>query len=250
MLVSLPQEITVVARRVGGEPALELRHGDALVLFGLGPPAAAAAPPERRAAAILAELSPALRCVRWARQIHGATVLDVASPGSGSVACVGDADGLASCDPGTGLVVWTADCVPVALVAPGAVAMVHAGWRGAAAGIVAAAVCRIAEWGIPPGQLRVFLGPAVCGRHYQVGPEVIEALELAGVPAAGWHDGDRVDLRAFLAGQLADLGVAGVQAVGPCTFDTPKLASYRRDGAAAGRQWSLVWRSDARPHRG
>jgi copper oxidase (laccase) domain-containing protein len=83
----------------------------------------------------------------------------------------------------------------------------------------------------------------VCGRHYQVGPEVIAALERAGVPPAGWRDGDRVDLRAFLAGQLAGLGVGGVQAVGPCTFDTPALASYRRDGAAAGRQWSLVWRA-------
>jgi hypothetical protein len=239
--MSRVQEFAVSAARVAGERALELRHGDALVLFGVGPPAAAA-PPEQRAAAILAVLSPDLRCVRWARQIHGATVLDVTNPGSGPVACVGDADGLASCDPGTGLVVWTADCVPVALVGPGAVAMVHAGWRGAAAGIVATAVRRIAEWGLPSGQLRAFLGPAVCGRHYQVGPEVVEALERAAVPAAGWLDGDRVDLRAFLAGQLANLGVVDVQAVGPCTFDTPELASYRRDGAAAGRQWSLVWR--------
>lgn len=237
------QEIAVGARSVAGEPALELRHGDAHVLFGLGPPAAAASP-ERRAAAILAELSPALQCVRWARQIHGATVLDVAAgPGSGPVACAGDADGLASRDPGTALLVWTADCVPVALIGPGAVAMVHAGWRGAAAGIVAVAVRRLAEWGMPPGQLRAFLGPAVCGRHYQVGPEVIAAFERAGVPAARWRDGDRVDLRAFLAGQLAGLGVGGVQAVGPCTFDTPALASYRRDAAAAGRQWSLVWRA-------
>jgi hypothetical protein len=242
--MSRVQESPVGATRVAGEPALELRHGDAHVLFSLGPPTAAA-PPERRAAAILAELSPALRCVRWARQVHGATVLDVATKGSGPVACVGDADGLASCDPGTGLVVWTADCVPVALVGPGTVAMVHAGWRGAAAGIVAAAVRRIATSGMPPSRLRAFLGPAVCGRHYQVGPEVIEALERAGVPGAGWLDDDRVDLRGFLAGQLADLGVAGVQAVGPCTFDTPELASYRRDGAAAGRQWSLVWRTES-----
>lgn len=237
------QEIAVGATKVAGEPALELRHGGAHVLFGLGPPAAAA-PPERRAAAILAELSPALHRVRWARQVHGATVLDVASPGTGPVACAGDADGLVSRDPGTGLLVWTADCVPVALIGPGVVAMVHAGWRGAAAGTAAAAVRRIAEWGMPPGQLRAFLGPAVCGRHYQVGPEVIAALDRAGGSATGWRDDHRVDLRAFLAGQLADLGVAGVQSVGPCTFDTPELASYRRDGAMAGRQWSLLWRAE------
>lgn len=223
---------------------LELCHGGAQLLFALGPPAATA-PPERRAAAILAGLSPAVRRVRWVRQVHGATVLEITDSGGDGAACAGDADGLLSRDPGTGLLVWTADCVPVALFGTGLVAMVHAGWRGAAAGIVAAAVRRIVELGVPAGQLQACLGPSICGRHYQVGPEVIEALARTGVPSGEWRDGDRVDLRRFLCAQLAALGVAGVQLIGPCTYDTPGLASYRRDGAAAGRQWSLVWRMES-----
>jgi len=236
------QEIAAVERRVAGEPALELEDGGAVVLFGLGPPVQRL-PPQRRAAAILADLAPVLRSIRWARQVHGATVLAVEEGSGDPVTCIGDADGLVTSRAGCGLVVWTADCVPVALVGPRAVGIIHAGWRGAAAGIVAAAVRRLGEpGGGHPGQLRAFLGPAVCGRHYQVGPEVIEALGRAGVPRPAWLDGDHVDLRSLLAAQLAALGVGGAQTVGPCTYDTPGLASNRRDGAGAGRQWSLVWR--------
>jgi len=242
MPVHRTQEIAAVERRVAGEPALELEDGGAVVLFGLGPPAGGLPPPQR-AVAILDGLGPALQSIRWARQVHGATVLTVDEGGGEALVSVGDADGLITRRAGCGLLVWTADCVPVALVGLRVVAIVHAGWRGAAAGIVAAAVRGIAESGTPPGQLRAALGPAVCGRHYQVGPEVIEALAQTGVARSSWLDGDRVDLRGFLAAQLAELGVPSVARVGPCTYDTPGLASYRRDGAAAGRQWSLVWRA-------
>ncbi|PWB75529.1 MAG: laccase [Holophagae bacterium] len=241
MPVHRTREIAAIERRVAGEPALELEDGGAVVLFGLGPPLQRL-PPQQRAAAIVADLAPVLRSIRWARQVHGATVLAVEDGGGDPVDCIGDADGLVTSRAGCGLVVWTADCVPVALVSPRAIAMVHAGWRGAAAGIVAAAVRRLSESGGHHRQLRAFLGPAVCGRHYQVGPEVIEALAQTGVPRPAWLAGDHVDLRSLLAAQLAALGVGGVQTVGPCTVETPDLASYRRDGAAAGRQWSLVWR--------
>jgi len=246
MPVTPSQETTAVARKVAGERALEVRHGAAVVLFGLGPPAGRD-PLERRAEAILQDLAPAVRSIRWARQVHGAAVLAAETAAGPSVACVGDADGLASCETGSGLVVWTADCVPVALAGPRAVAMVHAGWRGAAAGIVAAALRRLDQYGVPPGELVAFLGPAVCGRHYPVGTEVIEALARAGVPRAAWLDRDHVELRGFLAAQLEELGVARVGIVGPCTCSTPGLASYRRNGGAAGRQWSLIYRRVSGP---
>ena len=235
------ETIEVVTREVAGDRALAIGDRGAVVLFGLGP-AAGGLPPPQRAAAILDGLGPALRSIRWARQVHGATVVTVDEGGGEALVCVGDADGLITRRTGCGLLVWTADCVPVALVGPRVVAIVHAGWRGAAAGIVAAAVRRIAESGTPPGQLRAVLGPAVCGRHYQVGPEVVEALARTGVPRPAWLDGDRVDLRGFLVAQLAELGVPAVATIGPCTYSSPELASYRRDGSAAGRQWSLVWR--------
>jgi len=242
MPVTPAEETMTAVREVAGERALEVRHGDAVVLFGLGPPAGGGAL-ERRAGAILSGLAPAVRSIRWARQVHGATVVAVEAGAAGDAICVGDADGLVSCETGTGLVAWTADCVPVALAGPRSVAMVHAGWRGAAAGIVPAALRRLGQCCVPPGELAAFLGPAVCGRHYPVGPEVIAALAGAGVPRPAWLEGDRVELRGFLAAQLEGLGVARVAIVGPCTHTTPELASYRRDGSAAGRQWSLVWRA-------
>jgi copper oxidase (laccase) domain-containing protein len=123
------------------------------------------------------------------------------------------------------------------------VAAIHVGWRGAAAGIVPAAIERARlSYGLEPGSAKAFLGPAVSASNYPVGPEVIEALSDWRLDRRRWLDGSRVDLRAFIAAQLEGLGVVKVDRVGPCTASTPGLASYRRDGAAAGRQWSLIYR--------
>ena len=141
--------------------------------------------------------------------------------------------------------VWTADCVPVLMAGDGAVAAVHAGWRGCAADIVGVALRLLeAEHGVAATRLAVALGPAISGPAYPVGPEVVDALNRLGGDASGWNDEGRVDLRAFLAARLAALGVAPqrIERVGPCTASTPGLASFRRDGTAAGRQWSLVYR--------
>jgi YfiH family protein len=146
---------------------------------------------------------------------------------------------------GLGLMVWTADCVPVLMAGDGAVAAVHAGWRGCAADIVGVALRRLAaEHGVAAERLDVALGPAISGPAYPVGPEVVDALGRLGLDPSGWNDKGRVDLRAFLAARLSALGVAPerIERVGPCTASTPGLASFRRDGAAAGRQWSLVYR--------
>lgn len=234
----------VTGRAVASERALERQTEAATVLFGIGPARDGPLARERRLEHLLKGLSPVVRALRWARQVHGRTLLSVTPSAADPVLCVGEADGLLTTEPGIGLLVWTADCVPVALAGQGSVAMVHAGWRGAAACIVSEAIRRLdQETGTRPADLTAYLGPAISGRRYQVGPEVVDALARTGVPAATWLNGDRVDLRAFLTAQLEELGVGCIEAVGPCTFDTPLLASYRRDGASAGRQWSLVWRS-------
>jgi len=232
-----------VARIVAGGRALGRRDHAATVLFGLGPPLGHTSAPAQRLAAVLEDLAAELRAVRWAQQVHGRELVRVTGASAEPVRCVGEADGMLTSAASIGLVVWTADCVPVALVGPRSVAMVHAGWRGAAAGVVAEALHRLeADTGTPPAELIAILGPSISGPHYQVGPEVVDALSRTGVPAPAWLDGDRVDLRGFLEAQLEGLGVRRVEIVGPCTFATPSLASFRRDGAAAGRQWSLVWR--------
>jgi YfiH family protein len=217
------------------------------MLFGLGP-AAPGSPPEARAAALHSSLAPGLAALRWGRQVHGARVVSVEyrpERGEAEPACVGPCDGLVAGARGLGLMVWTADCVPVLMAGDGAVAAVHAGWRGCAADIVGVALRALrAEHGVAAESLDVALGPAISGPAYAVGPEVVDALGHLGTGPGGWHDGGRIDLRAFLAARLAVLGVAPqrIERVGPCTASTPGLASFRRDGGAAGRQWSLLYR--------
>jgi len=135
------------------------------------------------------------------RQVHGAEVLDALNPG---VKCEGD--GLFSSSSDLALAILVADCVPVLLVdeASHDFAVVHAGWRGLASGVLARAVARFAR----PATLHAFLGPAISGEHYQVGPEV--ATNFTDVPGAVLEDTrDRslLDLRRVGAHQLRQLGL-------------------------------------------
>jgi YfiH family protein len=219
-----------------------LEDGSAVIRFGRGP--AMATSSQTRRLDRLMQLE-GVAAIRWCRQVHGSDLATVATGDPPRPLCVGESDGLLTAATGVGLVVWTADCVPVVLVSDRAVAAVHAGWRGCAAGIASAAVSRLQSVGATaPDEVRAYLGPAISAAHYQVGPEVIEALAATGVPSSAWLDGDRVDLRSFLSSQLARLGVERVSTIGGCTFADPTLASYRRDGDRAGRQWSLVSRRD------
>jgi YfiH family protein len=207
--------------------------------FAIGPPNRA----DRRADRLVAIVDgDVVTAIRYCRQIHGAVVHHVDDP-SGRVCEVGDGDALVTTTPGLGIAVWTADCVPILLRGPGVVAAVHAGWRGCAADVVGAAVRQIgARQRCPPGELTAALGPAVCGSCYEVGAEVRRALRRFGLDEARWCDRERVDLRAFLTARLEALGVAAdrIATVGGCTIESAELASYRRDGDVAGRQWSLV----------
>jgi hypothetical protein len=115
-------------------------------------------------------------------QVHGTAVRavaagDVAGAGGAAGATVGEADALVTGVPGLVLGTLVADCAPVVLVDPVAhlVATVHAGWRGATAGILAATVEVLRARGADPGRLEAAVGPTVAAGRYQVGPEVAEA---------------------------------------------------------------------------
>ncbi|HQU25858.1 MAG TPA: polyphenol oxidase family protein [Acidimicrobiales bacterium] len=135
------------------------------------------------------------------RQVHGARVADAAAATETT-----EADALLDegCERALGVLV--ADCVPLALLDPGrAVAVVHAGWRGLAAGAVPAALARFAD----PARVVAVLGPSISGPAYQVGEEVAgrfgeHASALAPDGPGHW----RLDLRAVAAEQLERLGVA------------------------------------------
>ena len=139
-----------------------------------------------------------------AHQVHGAQVHAHEGAGPG-LTLAAPADGHVTDRAGVLLAVTTADCVPVSLVDPDRriVAMVHAGWRGAAAGVLEAAVTSmVAAYGTDPAALHLHLGPSICGRCYEVGPEVFEALGQD-VPTAPRP----IDLRAVLAARARRLGL-------------------------------------------
>ena len=186
----------------------------------------------------------ALAC---AEQVHGSSVAVLSGDVlKGPVHTVGAHDGLMCTTPDRGVVVWTADCVPVLVEGGGMVSAVHSGWRGTAAGIIPKAIELFARLhGTMPCDLSATIGPAIGPCHYPVGSEVITALDRWAVSDSSWRQGNSIDLRLFLRRQLLDLGLldSKVEIVGPCTTCDPGLASFRRDGLAAGRQISIIGRT-------
>lgn len=176
------------------------------------------------------------------RQVHGTRVLDL-EPGGARP----EADGLVTSRPGTRVGVVTADCVPILMVARHhhVVAAVHAGWRGAAAGIVDVAVARLRTFGVEPDDVEACLGPAIGSCCYEVGAEVHAAFvgRTGATTEAAWarrNDRWMLDLRAGVKALLARAGVARTTIVGPCTRCSTDYCSYRRDGAGVGRQVSFI----------
>jgi YfiH family protein len=233
---------------IGGQPVLTARTVEAQLVFGIGPPKPSN-DSQQRMDRLLESLDPSVTGLRWGQQIHGRLLASLAAENGRSLTaarCVGRCDGLITADEALGLVVWTADCVPLLVSGGGVVAAVHSGWRGTAEDIIGAVIDRFRiEFGVPPDRLRVALGPAISGPRYPVGKEVVTALGRFGVEESTWLRGTNVDLRAFLVARIQALGVpeSAIETVGSCTASTPELASFRRDGEAAGRQWALIYRS-------
>lgn len=168
-----------------------------------------------------------------ARQVHGTRVLVHAGAWDGWVRVDG-ADGHLL-TAGGAAAVTIADCVPVFIAHPsGVVAVVHAGWRGVAGGILAEALRAFAARGLAVEELLVHLGPSICGRCYEVGESVYEQL-------TGWSTTRprNVDLRALLAEQAKQFGVTRWTASGECTkCDNAVLFSHR--AGDAGRQVAVI----------
>ena len=133
-------------------------------------------------------------------------------------------------------------CVPVFLAdrAGRHIAVLHAGWRGIAAGVLRAGVAQMRErYGVPPGNLRAHLGPAICGACYEVGPEVLLAM---GRPSA---TGGKLDLRQELADRALEAGIPADHMTRSrvCTVCGPGLHySYRASGESAGRMAAFIGR--------
>ena len=185
----------------------------------------------------------ALVGVPWARfargrQVHGETVRRVTEVPAGGPP--EPADGQATALAGVPAIVLTADCLPIALAGDGAVAMLHAGWRGLAAGIVEEGVRAVSELG-GGGEVRAAIGPGAGRCCYEVGEEVHAAFAAERDDV---REGRNLDLKLITRRRLEAAGVDEVLDVDLCTMHEPAdlFFSHRRDGGVTGRQGGIVWR--------
>lgn len=148
----------------------------------------------------------------YAKQAHGRQVFAHNDAWSGWLR-VADVDGHLALAPSTALAVTLADCVPVFLAHPSGIAgLLHAGWRGIAGGIVDQAAHGLAANGVALADCEAHLGPAICGKCYEVGPEVIRAVRGEVVQSA-----TLLDLRQVLGKQLERHGVRHISVSEWCT---------------------------------
>lgn len=178
---------------------------------------------------------PGFRAVILGRQVHG-TKVGWYEGGEGWIR-VDDTDGHATVTPGILLSITVADCIPVYLLAPAqqGVALLHAGWRGASAGILDQGIDRLTSYtGVRPSEIIMHCGIGICGRCYEVGSEVLQAFGLRGDGAGPWQ----LDLRERLAKRGLSLGLGQVSISEWCTaHDRPGFFSHR---ASRGRDGRMV----------
>jgi YfiH family protein len=176
----------------------------------------------------------------YGRQVHGTRVL-VADAATEAGTMPADADGQATARPGLAPMVLTADCLAVAIAGRGAVAMVHAGWRGLADGVIAEGV-RVVRRLDGGGSLAAAVGPGAGPCCYEVGDEVRAAFAEEG---EGVRQGRNLDLKEIARRQLERAGVERVHDVGLCTIcsDPSLFFSHRRDHGVTGRQAGIAWLS-------
>jgi YfiH family protein len=176
----------------------------------------------------------------YGRQVHGADVRH-ASEAPGPARPYASEDGQVVDRDDLAAIVFVADCLPVCLVAPGAVGALHGGWRGLAAGILERGVEALRAAG-GRGPIHAALGPSARGCCYEVGEEV--HARFAGVPGAR-GEGRTLDLAAVAVHALREAGVQEIHDVGLCTLcsDPALLFSHRRDGGVTGRQGAVAWRA-------
>ncbi|HEY2333951.1 MAG TPA: polyphenol oxidase family protein [Solirubrobacterales bacterium] len=201
----------------------------------------------RRALAAALDFAP--ERIAIGRQVHGAEIAahagpQVPSPFANPGSPIPGVDGHVTAEQDLALLVFVADCAPIALSGPRGVAMLHCGWRGLAAGIVARGVEAV-------GATDAAIGPSIGPCCYEVGVEVLDAfagIEQRPMGRKVIHDmgnrsAGRLDLPDVARRLLHDAGVKRVESSGLCTScEAGLFFSHRRDDGRTGRQAGLVWR--------
>lgn len=232
LLSAFPHGFTTRAGGVSPPP------WDALNLGGL----VGDAPERVRENWLRLETETGLRFAR-VRQVHGARVVHARAPGPPAE----EADGVLSTDAGVAACVSIADCVPVLLADPatGAVAAVHAGWRGTLARAAEAGVRALARLaGAPPARLLAAVGPSIGPCCYEVSQELADSFAAAlGPVIRSGGAGPRLDLWDANRRVLVAAGVPeeAVEVVGRCTSCEPeRFFSHRRDRGRTGRHAAFI----------
>ncbi|MCZ6620225.1 MAG: peptidoglycan editing factor PgeF [Gammaproteobacteria bacterium] len=186
------------------------------------------------------------RRIQWLDQMHGNRIVHVCDE---SALTVPRADGAWTENPGIGLAVLTADCLPVVVcdISGFLVGIAHAGWRGLVDGVLQNLV---EQMPVESRNLSAWIGPGIGGAVYEVGRDVAEAVDALGLAgdlqAQVMRPGNRPGKFLFDMGPLAEwiLKASGVRDVavvsGCCTYRDERFYSYRRDGTT-GRMATLVW---------
>jgi YfiH family protein len=180
--------------------------------------------------------------VAFARQVHGTRLIEHPGEFRGSFVRPEttkeprndppEADGHVVREPGRAALVFAADCLPVAVAGPKGVAMLHAGWRGLAGGILAAGVEAV-------GATSAAIGPGIGPCCYEVGEEVQDAFAGLGDDVVA---GRMLDLPEAARRLLSRAGVERVESAGLCTSCKAELFfSHRRDAGRTGRQGGIAW---------
>jgi YfiH family protein len=180
-------------------------------------------------------------------QIHGRQVRVVAATDAPDAVRLEQGDALVA-RGGLAIAVRSADCLPLLLADPTtrAVAAIHAGWRGAAAGVVDAGVqALIGLCAAPHTRLLAAIFPHIRSCCFEVGPDVAQSLAEAAhgssVVSAGLKP--HVDLAGLVRAQLMAAGVLAehIDDVPGCTrCDAERFFSFRRDGKASGRHLTAI----------
>jgi hypothetical protein len=178
-------------------------------------------------------------------QVHGDRIWPALDPRAQ------EGDGLWTDRAGVVLVVGIADCTPVFVwdARRGSLMLLHAGWRGTAAGIVRRGIELLRAHGSSADDLHLALGPCIGPCCYPVSVEVANQFPTAAVT---WRDRTPLlDLRAANRLQALDAGVAPerICAAPPCTgCESETFFSHRKQGPRSGRMWALLWRNSAGDH--
>lgn len=185
------------------------------------------------------------------RQVHGDHVVVVRSADEAELAraraeAQAGADAVVCTAPGVPVLLCFADCVPVVLVAPGAFAVVHSGWRGTFARISAKALAVLCdEAGCAPVDVSAYIGPHIMGPDYEVSPELLQRfVEEFGTMVNVRGVLRNLSLEAAITSTLESAGVKPCQILDACVSTashTDRFFSYRAEGGTTGRHAAIAY---------